>query len=111
MRLTHGQPAPIGLEPPPQHPGGLVLFRRNEADSIFAQALRGLVGFDVGLEPVLVLINVDEADLIDGLLYGRHLTPPQRFQGPRGLSVGYGVHPGVEITQFSGGEARFHPLR
>ena len=64
------------------------------------QALGGLVGFDQRLEPVLVLVDVDPADLIDGLLYGRHLTPPQRFQGPRGLSVGYGVCSGATAPAF-----------
>ena len=91
VRLAHGEPAAIGLEPPLEHPLRLVLLRRNEADGVLGEAFRGLLGFDQRLESVLVLVNVDLTDLIDGLLYGRHLTPPQRFQGPRGLSVGYGV--------------------
>ncbi len=87
-RLPHGQPAAIGVEPPGEHPLGLVLLRRNEPDDIFGQPLGRLIGFDVGDEPVLVLVNVDQADLIDGLLNGRHFTLHSRFQGPRvGLSV------------------------
>ena len=73
-RLAHGQPAAKGFEPPFQHPFRLVLLRRDEADGVFVQALRGLVGFDDGLEPIFVLVNVDTSDLIDGLLYGRHLS-------------------------------------
>ena len=117
LRLAHGEPAPIGVEPPFEHPGGLVLLRRNEADGVLRQALRGLVGRDQRLEPILVLVDVDLADLIDGLLYGRHLTPPQRFQGPRGLSVGYGVRSGLEITlwfqaaMFQAARPRFSPIR
>src|SRR5207244_12030969 len=34
----------------------------------------------------------------DGLLYGRHVTPPLRFQGPRGLYCRLWCHPGSEIT-------------
>ena len=87
-RLPHGQPAAIGVEPPGQHPRRLVLLLRDEADDVFGKAFGRLVGFDVGDEPVLVLVNVDKADLIDGLLNGRHFTLHSRFQGPRvGLSV------------------------
>ena len=112
LRLAHGQPAPIGVEPPFEHPGRLVLLRRNEADGVLVQALRGLLGFDGRLEPILVLVNVDPADLIDGLLYGRHLTPPQRLQGPRGLSVGYDVCcEAAGRPACSGGEASFHTVR
>src|SRR5262245_6058422 len=70
--LAHGQPAPIGVEPPGEHPLGLVLLRRDEADNVFGKALRGLVGFDIRDESVLVLVDVDAANLLDGLLYGRH---------------------------------------
>ena len=44
LRLAHGEPAPIGVEPPLEHPGGLVLLGRDEADGVLRQALRGLVG-------------------------------------------------------------------
>ena len=87
FRLAHGEPAPVGVEPPRQHPFGLVLLRRNETDRILGQALRGLLGFDQRLKAILVLVDVDTADLIDGLLYCRHSSLRSRFQGPRvGLS-------------------------
>ena len=98
-RLAHGQPAPIGVEPPLQHPLGLVLLGRDEADGVFVQALGGLVGFDIGHEPVLVLVDVDTADLIDGLLYGRHSSLRCGFKD-RGLdqSVMVVVARGVAST-------------
>ena len=71
-RLAHGEPAAIGLEPPGQHPLGLALLGRDEADGVLGQALGGLVGFDQRLEPILILVDVDAANPIDGLLYGRH---------------------------------------
>jgi len=37
------------------------------------------------------LINVDTADLFDGLLYGRHSSLRSRLQGPRVGFVGYGA--------------------
>jgi hypothetical protein len=37
------------------------------------------------------LINVDTADLLDGLLYGRHSSLRSRLQGPRVGFVGYGL--------------------
>ena len=89
-RLAHGEPALKGFEPPGQHPFRLILFGRNETDGIFRQALRGLLGFDIGDEPVFILVNVDTADLFDGLLYGRHSSLRSRFQGPRVGFVGYG---------------------
>ena len=70
--LAHGEPSPIGVEPPSQHPLRLVFLRRDETDDVFAEPLGGLVGFDLGLESILVLIHVDAANLIDGFLYGRH---------------------------------------
>src|SRR5262245_40518291 len=90
-RLAHGQPSTVRLEPPGKHPLGLVLFAGDETDGVFRKALRRLLGFDFGLEPILVLINVDTADLVDGLLYGRHLSLRSRLQGPRVGVVGYGA--------------------
>src|SRR5262249_28762112 len=81
-RLAPRQPAAIGLEAPGQHPVRLVLLARYETDRIFRQSLRGFLGFDLGLETILVLINVDTADLIDGLSYGRHSSLRSRLQGP-----------------------------
>jgi hypothetical protein len=86
LRLAHGQPAAIGVEPPLQHPGGLVLLRRDEADGILGQALGGLVGFDIGDEPVLVLVDIDVADPLDGLLHGRHFFLRCGFKD-RGLAL------------------------
>ena len=82
-RLRHGQPAAIGSQTPFQHPCRFVLLGGNEAHRVFRQALRGLLGFDVGNETVFVLVDVDTAYLIDGLLQGRHFCSPLRFQGPR----------------------------
>src|SRR5215475_6873710 len=90
-RLAHRQPAAIGFQPPGQHPLRLVFLARDESDRVFRQALWGLFGFDLGLEPILVLINVDTADLFDGLLYGRHSSLRSRLQGPRVGFVGYGA--------------------
>src|SRR5262249_15013980 len=70
--LAHGEPAAIGVEPPREHPRGLVLLRRNETDDVFGQTLGGLLGLDQRLESVLVLIAVDTADLVSRLLDCRH---------------------------------------
>src|SRR5271163_4934784 len=75
-RLGHGQPAAKSLQPPLQHPGRLALFRGNEADGVFRQALRGLVGLDQRLKPISILVDVDSPDAIDRLLYGWHSLPP-----------------------------------
>ena len=83
FRLRHGQPAAISLQTPFQHPGRFVLFRRDEADGIFRQPLGGLVGLDKRLKSITILIDVDPANPINGLLYGRHSILRSRFQGPR----------------------------
>ena len=75
-RLRHGQPAAIGLQPPFQHPGRLVLLGGDETDRVLRQALRGLVGFDQRLEPISILVDVDPPDAVDRLLYGWHSLPP-----------------------------------
>src|SRR5262249_41027558 len=90
LRLAHGQPAPESLEPPREHPLGLVLLRRDEADGVFVEPLGGALGFDIGDEAVLILINVDAADLLDGLLNGRHF-PSTAGSRPAGRLVGYGL--------------------
>ncbi len=101
--LAHGQPAPIGVEPPGEHPLRLVLLRRDEADDVFGEPLGGLVGFDVRLEPILVLIDVDTANLIDGLLYGRHSSLRCGFKD-RGLDqsvmVGVSGLPSPSLLRF-----------
>ena len=85
-RLGHGQPAAIGLQPPFQHPGRLVLFRGNEADGVFRQPLGGLVGLDKRLKSISILVDVDAPDALDRLLYGWHSILRSRFQGPRWIN-------------------------
>src|SRR5262249_42165237 len=85
--FRHGQPAAIGLEAPFQHPGRLVLLRRDKADRIFGESLRGLLGFDNGLESISILVDVDPPDAVDRLLYGWHSILRSRFQGPRWIKV------------------------
>src|SRR5262245_16057125 len=67
-RLAHRLPAAVGLEPPFQHPGRLVLLLGDEGDDALVEALRRLDDLDGGLEAILVLIDVDPSDLIDRLL-------------------------------------------
>ena len=67
-RLGHRAPAAIGLQPPFEHPRGLALLLRNEADDILVQPLRRFDALDLRLEPVLVLVDVDLPNLVDGLL-------------------------------------------
>src|SRR5262249_5760348 len=81
--LLHGEPAAIGIKPPAQHPLRLILLLGNETDNILGQALGSLFGFNVCDETILILVDVDTAHLIDGLLDGRHSFPPLRGQGPR----------------------------
>ena len=52
--LLHGQPGAIGLEPPFEHPFGLVLLGRDEADRVLAQALGREILLDVGGEAPFV---------------------------------------------------------
>ena len=83
FRLMHGEPAAIRIEPPVQHPFRLVLLCRDEADGVFGKAFRRLLGFDLGLESILILVDVDPADLVHRLLHCRHSSLRSRFQGPR----------------------------
>jgi hypothetical protein len=78
VRLFHGQPAAISVEAPFQHPFRLVLLGRDQADHVFIQARRHGVGFDIGLEPVFVLVHVDRADLVYGLLNRSHFDLQSR---------------------------------
>ena len=71
--LFHRQPAPIGVKPPFEHPVGLALFGRDQADDILAQTFRGLVDLEFGRKPIFILINVELTNLLDGLLNGSHL--------------------------------------
>ncbi len=96
FRLAHGEPALVGVEPPGQHPFRLVLLGRDEADDVLGKSFRCLLGLDLGFKPILVLIDVDTADLIDGLLHCRHSSLRSRFQGPRVGSSRYGRRPGSD---------------
>src|SRR5262249_34996570 len=109
--LAQRQPAPKRLEPPCEHPLGLALLPGDEADRVFVEPLGGLVGFNVGDEPVLVLVDVDAADLLDGLLPGRHFSLHCGFKD-RGLdrSVLWSqlpVWPPIAIPPSSGNSMRF----
>src|ERR1700693_5349566 len=77
----------MGLEPPRQHPLGLVLLGRDETDRILREALRRLLGFDQRLESIFVLVDIDQADPIDRLLDGRHSSLRCGFK-VRGLDLG-----------------------
>src|SRR5438132_10504585 len=67
MRLRHLEPAPVGLEPPFEHEGGLPLLGRNEPDDVLVQTARHGFGFNVRHEAPLVLA-VDQA--LDALTHG-----------------------------------------
>ena len=75
-RLFQRQPAAESREPPFEHPAGFVLLLRDEADDVLGQAFRRLVRLDLRLEAVFVLVHIDPADLVDGLLHGRHQRSP-----------------------------------
>src|SRR5262249_12778327 len=83
FRLAHGQPALVGIKPPSQHPLRFILLGRDKTHGVLGQALGGLFRFDQRLKTILVLINVDAPNLLDGLLYCRHSSLRSRFQGPR----------------------------
>ena len=68
VRLLHLQPQAVGLQPPLQHPLGLVLLRADEADDVLVQPLRGLLALDVRDEAVGVLLLGDLAEDIVGVL-------------------------------------------
>ena len=67
MRVRHGLPASISVEPPFEHPVRLALFGRDEADGIITDPLGRLVGFDAGGEPVFILVHLNGTDLLDCL--------------------------------------------
>src|SRR4029077_11053872 len=96
--LAAGGSALIGVEHPRQHPFGLALLRRNEPDGVFAKALRGLLRFNQRLESILILIDVDTAELVDGLFHCRPYSLRSRFQGPRVGFVGYGPVPASGLS-------------
>ena len=63
LDLLHLEPGAIGLEPPVEHPLGLVLLGRDEADRVFVEALGRELLLDVG----------GEAPFVVGALVGRLL--------------------------------------
>ena len=71
-RRLHGQPAAISVKTPFEQPFRLVLFGRDEADNILAEALGGLVGLDIRHEAVFIGLDLDRTDAVDGLLDSRH---------------------------------------
>ena len=75
--LDHGQPSPIRLKPPFEHPFGLVFLGGNEADRVFGEADLRLLRFDIRDESVFVLVYVDVTNGIDRLFDGWHscVTP------------------------------------
>src|SRR3954447_10069287 len=105
-RLSHGQPAPIGLKPPLEHPGGFVLLLGDELDGLFRQPLGGLVGLDQGLKPITILIDVDALHALDRLLHGWHSILRSRFQGPRWI-----IKLGRLLRCFLAGRTRLEPFK
>src|SRR5262249_19585719 len=106
-RLAHGLPAAERVHPPAQHPVRLALLGPDEAGGLFGEPPGGLVGFDMGDESIRVLIDVDAADLLDGLLYGRHSSLRCGFKD-RGLDRSVMVVAGAKPLSASGGDASFH---
>src|SRR5262245_33775193 len=54
LRLFHGQPVSVGLEPPLKHEFRLLLLRGNHADNVFVQSARHGLGVDICAAAVLV---------------------------------------------------------
>ena len=57
-------------------PCGLVFARRDEADDVFVEALRGHVHFDIGGEAPLVAAFGDGGDGVEGFGDGCHTMAP-----------------------------------
>src|SRR5262245_64680523 len=54
MGLGHFQPAPVGLEPPLEHEGRLLLLVGDQPDHVFVETAGQGICLDVGDEAVLV---------------------------------------------------------
>src|SRR5690606_35467034 len=69
--LLHLQPGAIALQPPVEHPFGLILLGRNEADRVFVQPLGRKVLLDVGDEAPFVILGdaLLELAVLDGLVH------------------------------------------
>ncbi len=69
--LFHLEPRAIALEAPVEHPPGLVLLRRDEADRVFIEALGRELLLDVAGEAPFVILGDLLADLavLDGLVH------------------------------------------
>src|SRR5579884_747442 len=80
--FLHLEPGAIGLEPPVEHPLGLVLLGRDEADRVFAEALGRELLLDVGDEaPFVVLRNLfAQLAILDGFV---HCASSVRLTAPR----------------------------
>ena len=81
--LLHGQPVPVGLQPPFEHELGLVLLGRDQSDHVFVQAPGHGVRLDVGDESVLVLLSRDLVKLISRAAH----KPPPRNCAPAPVSA------------------------
>ena len=75
-RFFHRQPASERLQTPLEHPRRFVLLGGDESDGVFGKPFRSLLGFNDGLESITILVDVDLANPINRLLYGRHFNPP-----------------------------------
>src|SRR5690606_14488182 len=56
IRLLHREPVSVRLETPLEHEARLVLLARDQTDDVLVQPGRHSIGFDVGDEPVAVLL-------------------------------------------------------
>ena len=74
VRLLHGQPALVGLEPPLRQPQRLGFLGGDKAHRIFAQALRRLVRLNVGDKAIFVFADINRLDRFDCLKDCRHFT-------------------------------------
>ena len=69
--FLHLEPGAIGLQPPVEHPLGLVLLGRDEADRVFVEALGREFLLDVGDEAPFVILRdlLLELAVLDGLVH------------------------------------------
>jgi hypothetical protein len=86
--LSHRQPAAVRLQTPLEQPSGLVLPGRDVADRVLGEPDRGLLHLDLGLEPVLVLVDIDQLHPIDRLLHCRHCRLLKPTAQGRGKTTG-----------------------
>ena len=70
LRLRHRQPVPVGLQSPLEHPSGLILLGRDQADDVLVQPGRNQVSFHVGVKAILVFLGRQG---FDAVYRGRHV--------------------------------------